>query len=169
MPAADAMLVDFSDSDWHFGLDGAIEMANAYPHTPRCSTTGAAWTPLTSAHLLDETTSLVGKQIGRIRSRGESAATHGRTRCARPHGPRCARPHGPRRLLLIVDDIEAAPEELIGRGVDVSEIWHTEPGKGKVPGTDPERRSYLSRASFTDPDGNSWQLQEVTERLPGRV
>jgi hypothetical protein len=38
-----------------------------------------------------------------------------------------------------------------------------------VPGIDPERRSYLSRASFTDPDGNSWQLQEVTERLPGRV
>jgi catechol 2,3-dioxygenase-like lactoylglutathione lyase family enzyme len=72
-------------------------------------------------------------------------------------------------LLLIVDDIEAAREELIGRGVDVSEIWHTEPGKGKAPGIDPERRSYLSRASFTDPDGNSWQLQEVTERLPGRV
>jgi len=51
----------------------------------------------------------------------------------------------------------------------VSEIWHTEPGKGKVPGIDPERRSYLSRASFSDPDGNGWQLQEVTERLPGRV
>jgi hypothetical protein len=44
-----------------------------------------------------------------------------------------------------------------------------EPGKGPVPGIDPERRSYLSRASFEDPDGNSWQLQEITERLPGRV
>ena len=43
------------------------------------------------------------------------------------------------------------------------------PGKGIVPGVDPERRSYLSRAVFADPDGNQWQLQEVTERLPGRV
>ena len=72
-------------------------------------------------------------------------------------------------MLLVVDDIEAACEQLIGRGVEVSEIWHTEPGKGKVPGIDPERRSYFSRASFADPDGNTWQLQEITERLPGRV
>jgi catechol 2,3-dioxygenase-like lactoylglutathione lyase family enzyme len=72
-------------------------------------------------------------------------------------------------LLLVVEDIEAARDDLISRGVDVSEIWHTEPGKGQVPGLDPERRSYFSRASFPDPDGNVWQLQEVTERLPGRV
>ena len=72
-------------------------------------------------------------------------------------------------LLLIVDDIEAAREDLIARGVDVSEIFSTVPGKGIVPGVDPERRSYLSRAVFADPDGNQWQLQEVTERLPGRV
>ena len=72
-------------------------------------------------------------------------------------------------LLLIVADIEAAREDLIGRGVDVSEIFSTVPGKGIVPGIDPERRSYLSRAVFADPDGNQWQLQEVTERLPGRV
>jgi len=72
-------------------------------------------------------------------------------------------------MLLVVDDIEAARDELISRGIDVSEVWHTEPGKGKVPGTDPERRSYSSRASFSDPDGNTWQLQEITERLPGRV
>ena len=72
-------------------------------------------------------------------------------------------------LLLIVDDIEAAREDLIGRGVDVGEIWHLEPGKGPVPGVDPERRSYASRATFADPDGNTWDLQEVTERLPGRV
>ena len=72
-------------------------------------------------------------------------------------------------LLLIVDDIEAAREDLISRGVDVSEIFSTVPGKGIVPGIDPERRSYLSRAVFADPDGNQWQLQEVTERLPGRV
>jgi catechol 2,3-dioxygenase-like lactoylglutathione lyase family enzyme len=72
-------------------------------------------------------------------------------------------------LLLIVEDIEAARDDLIGRGVDVSEIWHAVPGKGREPGIDPERRSYASRAAFADPDGNVWQLQEITERLPGRV
>ena len=58
-------------------------------------------------------------------------------------------------LLLVVDDIDAAREDLIGRGVDVSEIWHAEPGKGRVPGLDPQRRSYFSRATFADPDGNT--------------
>jgi catechol 2,3-dioxygenase-like lactoylglutathione lyase family enzyme len=72
-------------------------------------------------------------------------------------------------LFLVVDDIEAARDDLIGRGVDVSEIWHLEPGKGRVPGLDPQRRSYFSRASFADPDGNTWVLQEITQRLPGRV
>jgi catechol 2,3-dioxygenase-like lactoylglutathione lyase family enzyme len=72
-------------------------------------------------------------------------------------------------LFLVVDDIEATREDLVGRGVDVSEIWHIEPGKGRVPGLDPERRSYFSRAAFADPDGNTWVLQEITERLPGRV
>jgi catechol 2,3-dioxygenase-like lactoylglutathione lyase family enzyme len=72
-------------------------------------------------------------------------------------------------LFLVVDDIEAARQDLIGRGVEVGEIWHIDPGKGPVPGLDPERRSYFSRASFADPDGNQWVLQEITERLPGRV
>jgi catechol 2,3-dioxygenase-like lactoylglutathione lyase family enzyme len=72
-------------------------------------------------------------------------------------------------LFLVVDDIEAARADLIERGVDVGEIWHLEPGKGPVPGLDPERRSYANRASFADPDGNRWVLQEITERLPGRV
>jgi catechol 2,3-dioxygenase-like lactoylglutathione lyase family enzyme len=72
-------------------------------------------------------------------------------------------------LFLVVDDIEAARAELIERGADVGEIWHLEPGKGPVTGLDPQRRSYLSRASFADHDGNRWVLQEVTERLPGRV
>jgi catechol 2,3-dioxygenase-like lactoylglutathione lyase family enzyme len=72
-------------------------------------------------------------------------------------------------LLLIVEDIEAAREDLIGRGVEVGEIWHIDPGKGRVPGLDPQRRSYFSRATFADPDGNTWVLQEITERLPGRV
>ena len=72
-------------------------------------------------------------------------------------------------MILVVDDIEAAREDLVRRGVDVSEITHAEPGVGAVPGLDPQRRSYSSRASFADPDGNTWQLQEVTERIPGRV
>jgi catechol 2,3-dioxygenase-like lactoylglutathione lyase family enzyme len=72
-------------------------------------------------------------------------------------------------LFLVVDDIQAARAALIERGVDVGEIWHIEPGTGPVAGLDPERRSYFSRASFADPDGNRWVLQEITERLPGRV
>ncbi|MFI6598639.1 VOC family protein [Nonomuraea sp. NPDC050536] len=75
-------------------------------------------------------------------------------------------------LMLIVEDLEAAREELKGHGVEVSEVWHG-PGVNsagrRVPGPDPERRSYGSWMSFADPDGNSWLLQEVTERLPGRV
>ena len=74
-------------------------------------------------------------------------------------------------MYLIVADIDAARKELIGRGADVSEVWH---GRGlgtdgHVPGPDPERASYRSFASFTDPDGNRWLLQEIKERLPGRV
>jgi catechol 2,3-dioxygenase-like lactoylglutathione lyase family enzyme len=72
-------------------------------------------------------------------------------------------------LILVVDDIEATRKDLVGRGVEVSEIWHLEPGKGPQPGLDPQRRSYFSRATFADPDGNQWQLQEITVRLPGRV
>jgi catechol 2,3-dioxygenase-like lactoylglutathione lyase family enzyme len=72
-------------------------------------------------------------------------------------------------MILVVDDIETARNELIGRGVEVDEIFHTVPGEGPVPGVDPERRSYLSRANFSDSEGNTWQLQEITERLPGRV
>ena len=72
------------------------------------------------------------------------------------------------RLLLIVEDVEAARADLLGRGVDVSDVFHREP-EGVAPGLDPERRSYNSFASFADPDGNQWLLQEITERLPGRV
>ena len=68
---------------------------------------------------------------------------------------------------LVVSDIVAAREDLISRGVEVSELFHLE--GGRVPGPDPGRRSYMSYASFSDPDGNSWVLQEVTERLPGRL
>ena len=76
-------------------------------------------------------------------------------------------------LLLAVDDIDAARAELIERGVDVSEVFHgaafSAAGQGREPGPDPERKSYGSYASFSDLDGNEWLLQEVTERLPGRV
>jgi len=72
-------------------------------------------------------------------------------------------------LLLVVDDITAAREDLISRGAEVGEIFHLEPGKGPAAGLDPERRSYFSRAVMTDSEGNQWQLQEVTDRLPGRV
>jgi catechol 2,3-dioxygenase-like lactoylglutathione lyase family enzyme len=73
-------------------------------------------------------------------------------------------------LYLVVSDIEAARAELVGRGVDVSEVFHRAgPGKPPLGGPDPARRSYASFATFSDPDGNSWLLQEVTVRLPGRV
>ena len=73
------------------------------------------------------------------------------------------------RLVLAVEDIEAARAELVDRGIDVSEIWHGAPGQPPEPGRDPEGRSYVSQASFSDPDGNQWVLQEITERIPGRV
>jgi len=72
---------------------------------------------------------------------------------------------------LIVSDIVAAHDELAGRGVDASDIWHGPPFPvgARQPGPDPERTSYGSFCSFTDPDGNIWLVQEVTTRLPGRV
>ena len=73
-------------------------------------------------------------------------------------------------LFLVVSDIEAARTDLVSRGVDVSEIFHVAgPGHPPIPGLDPERRSYFSYATFKDPDGNTWLLQEVTVRFPGRV
>jgi catechol 2,3-dioxygenase-like lactoylglutathione lyase family enzyme len=79
-------------------------------------------------------------------------------------------------LYLIVSDIEAARAELVDRGVEVSEVFHDVGGvfhhagkEGRLNGPDPQRRSYASFASFSDPDGNNWFLQEVTARLPGRV
>ena len=76
-------------------------------------------------------------------------------------------PGGARRLLLAVSDIEAARADLLRRGVAVSEPWHL--AGGRVPGPDPQGRSYQTYASFSDPDGNEWQLQQITSRLPGRV
>jgi catechol 2,3-dioxygenase-like lactoylglutathione lyase family enzyme len=67
---------------------------------------------------------------------------------------------------LAVYDIDAAREDLIGRGIEVSDVYHLD--GGPVPGPDPEGQSYRTFASFNDPDGNKWQLQEIKERLPGR-
>jgi len=73
-------------------------------------------------------------------------------------------------MYLIVSDIEAARAALVSRGVDVSEVFHRDgPGKPSLSGPDPQRRSYSSFATFSDPDGNRWLLQEITVRLPGRV
>ena len=80
-----------------------------------------------------------------------------------------AAPGSAQGLYLVVTDIEAARADLVARGVDVSEIFHRTPGEHPSNGLDPARRSYASYATFTDPDGNSWLLQEVTARLPGRV
>jgi catechol 2,3-dioxygenase-like lactoylglutathione lyase family enzyme len=77
-----------------------------------------------------------------------------------------AAPGSAQRLLLAVSDIDAARADLISRGAEVSEVFHL--AGGRVPGPDPERRSYQSYASFTDPDGNEWLLQEIKTRLPGR-
>jgi catechol 2,3-dioxygenase-like lactoylglutathione lyase family enzyme len=77
------------------------------------------------------------------------------------------------RMLLAVEDVEAARAELIERGVDVSEVFHGQAfradGQGREPGPDPDHTSYGSFATFSDPDGNEFLLQELTTRLPGRV
>jgi catechol 2,3-dioxygenase-like lactoylglutathione lyase family enzyme len=75
---------------------------------------------------------------------------------------------GSAKSYLVVSDIVAAREKLVAAGVEVSDFVHLGPS-GLVSGLDPERRSYHSRASFSDPDGNLWLLQEITTRLPGRV
>ena len=71
---------------------------------------------------------------------------------------------------LIVADIRAAHNELIRRGIDVSDMWHGAPFplEARLPGPDPKRTSYESFFAFTDPDGNAWLVQEVTTRHPGR-
>jgi catechol 2,3-dioxygenase-like lactoylglutathione lyase family enzyme len=75
-------------------------------------------------------------------------------------------PGSVQRLLLAVADIHAARADLVGRGVAVSGVFHLD--GGRVPGPDPEGRSYQTYASFSDPDGNGWLLQQITTRLPGR-
>jgi catechol 2,3-dioxygenase-like lactoylglutathione lyase family enzyme len=91
-----------------------------------------------------------------------------------------AAPGSSQGLYLIVSDLQATRAELLGRGIEVSEIFHNEGvyagtddaylfGRVRVSGPDPEHRSYRSFASFKDPDGNGWLFQELTTRLPGRI
>jgi catechol 2,3-dioxygenase-like lactoylglutathione lyase family enzyme len=77
-----------------------------------------------------------------------------------------AEPGSAKRLMLIVDDVDAARQEVAHCGAEVSEVFHLD--GGRVPGRDPENRSYQSYAAFSDPDGNEWLLQEIQTRLPGR-
>jgi len=75
-------------------------------------------------------------------------------------------PGSVQRLILAVYDIDAARADLVSRGVEISGLFHL--AGGRVPGPDPEGRSYQTYASFSDPDGNGWLLQEIRTRLPGR-
>ncbi len=90
-------------------------------------------------------------------------------------GVTSTKPGSARILVLAVDDIDAARDDLIARGVDVSEVFHYAGGpfnnaveNPRIGGRDPQGRSYYSFASFEDPDGNGWQLQDIQTRLPGR-
>jgi len=94
-----------------------------------------------------------------------------------PHGSACslqfgtsltASSPGSGKAYIIVSDIEATRNALLAAGVDVGDFFHLGPN-GPMAGLDPERRTYGSRAEFKDPDGNSWVLQQITSRLPGRV
>ena len=95
-----------------------------------------------------------------------------------PHGSACsvqfgsqlttAAPGSAQRTYLIVSDVEAARDAIIAAGIEVSRIFHFGPD-GPADGPDPDHGSYRSLATFSDPDGNTWLLQEITARLPGRV
>jgi catechol 2,3-dioxygenase-like lactoylglutathione lyase family enzyme len=87
-----------------------------------------------------------------------------------------AAPGSVQDVVLAVDDVAEARDELAARGAEVSEVWHDEDGvfyhaatRKRLAGRDPQGRTYASFASFTDPDGNGFVLQEVTSRLPGRL
>ena len=85
-------------------------------------------------------------------------------------GVTSAAPGSAQNIYLIVSDIKAAHAELVARGANVSNVFHRAgPGQPPLSGRDPTGRSYVSFASFSDPDGNTWLLQEITARLPGRV
>jgi len=92
--------------------------------------------------------------------------THSACSVAFGRGVTTGEPGSLRRLILAVTDVDAARRDLTNRGIDVSGVFHL--AGGRVPGPDPEGRSYQTYAAFSDPDGNEWLLQEITTRLPGR-
>jgi catechol 2,3-dioxygenase-like lactoylglutathione lyase family enzyme len=90
-------------------------------------------------------------------------------------GLTAAAPGSVEQLVLVVEDVQAARDEIAGHGIPVSGVFHDEGGvfhhagtAGRLPGPDPDGKSYSSFASFSDPDGNGWVLQEIKTRLPGR-
>ncbi|MEU5962317.1 VOC family protein [Micromonospora parva] len=94
-----------------------------------------------------------------------------------PHGSACSVQFGPGLTpaapgsavaYLVVSDVEAARADLVAAGIEVGDVFHVTPD-GPVDGPDPQRRSYFSRAILRDPDGNTWLIQEITTRLPGRI
>ena len=92
--------------------------------------------------------------------------THSSCSVAFGKGVTTDEPGSVQRLILAVYDIDAARADLVSRGVEISGLFHL--AGGRVPGPDPEGRSYQTYASFSDPDGNGWLLQEIRTRLPGR-
>lgn len=92
--------------------------------------------------------------------------THSACSIAFGVGVTTGEPGSLRRLILAVPDIDAARNDLVSRGIAVSELFHL--AGGRAPGPDPEGRSYQTYAAFSDPDGNEFLLQEITTRLPGR-
>jgi catechol 2,3-dioxygenase-like lactoylglutathione lyase family enzyme len=92
--------------------------------------------------------------------------THSACSIAFGTGVTTGEPGSLRRLILAVSDIDAARQDLISRGIDVSALFHL--AGGRAPGPDPQGRSYQTYAAFSDPDGNEFLLQEITTRLPGR-
>jgi catechol 2,3-dioxygenase-like lactoylglutathione lyase family enzyme len=78
---------------------------------------------------------------------------------------------GSAEATLTVPDIVTAHDELVGRGIGATDVWHGPPFpvEARIPGPDPQHTSYGSFCSFSDPDGNAWLVQEVTTRLPGRI
>jgi catechol 2,3-dioxygenase-like lactoylglutathione lyase family enzyme len=109
---------------------------------------------------LDADLTTGGGRVVQLTPPGSSCSIHLRQRT--PEG-------GPQNRMLVVSDISASRAELIAGGATVSEVFHFSPDrKGPTPGRDPDGGSYISYASFADPDGNDWLLQEITTRLPGR-
>jgi len=135
---------------------------------------------------VDRAKAFYGKQLGWREDADFATGVDFRVVQFTPPGSHCsiifgqgvttAAPGSTQDLMLVVEDIDAARRELVGRGVDVSEPFHDAGGvfhhagtTERVPGRDPQNRSYCSWASFSDPDGNGWMLQQVTTRLPGRI